>query len=101
MKAASPVLPQIQRPITILGLPPALFGLTSAGAFVAIALCIWSGLMPLSLPAGVAVFLILWHRFWRATRADHHHDRVLLTARRWWKGRLRSGRALVAGSARR
>lgn len=101
MKAASPVLPQIQRPITVLGLPPLLFGLTSAAAAVSAAFCVVLGLMPLSLPTAVVVFLVGWYRFWRASRADPHYDRVLITARRWWKAQLRTGRALVAGSARR
>lgn len=100
MKAASSVLLQIQRPITILGLPPMLFGLTSAGAAVSAAFCVVIGLMPLSLPVAIVVFLACWYRLWRATRADHHFDRAALTARRWWKGRLRTGRALIAGSGR-
>lgn len=100
MKAASPVLPHIQRPVTILGLPPLLFGFTAAAAAVAAGMTVWAGWMPLTLPAAVAVFGGGWVHFWRATRADHHHDRVFFNARRWWGSGLRRGRALVAGGRR-
>lgn len=100
MKAASAVLPHTQRPVTILGLPPLLFGVTAGASVTAAGVTIAAGLPPLALPIAVAVFGGGWMHFWRATRSDHHHDRVFFNARRWWGAKLRHGRSLVSGGPR-
>ncbi|WP_413208362.1 hypothetical protein [Rhodospirillum sp. A1_3_36] len=97
MKAASPILPQIQRPVTLLGLPPVLFGLAATAGSVAAVSCLMMGIAPLTLPVAVTALGGLWAFFWQRARADHHYDRLLINARRIWKGKVRTPRSLIAG----
>lgn len=96
MKAMSVVLPQAQRPFTILGVPGPLAMLAlSAGAFGG-SLMVVMRLAPLFLPVGVAITVALWSYFWRRCRLDPHFDRVLLRTPRFWRGKPE--RTLIAGA---
>jgi hypothetical protein len=95
MKAMSAVLLQIQRPMTIMGISPALAGLSVTAGSVGGALCVMLDLTFLFLPVFVVITAGLWTRFWRACRKDHHYDRLLLLAPRFWRGR--PARTLIAG----
>lgn len=95
MKAASPILVQTQRPLTILGVAPVLFALSAGAGGAAMGLMVPLGLAAVSLPVGVGVTAVLMVRSWRRTRQDHHYDRQLLRAPRFWQGKRLRG--LVAG----
>lgn len=98
MKASSAVMVQIQRQMTILGLPiPLLFIALGAGGFGAAA-CILLEWLPAVLPVAFGVFAACWYAFYRRSQANHHVDRDLLLTPRFW--RASTERHLVTGGRR-
>jgi membrane protein YdbS with pleckstrin-like domain len=95
MKAMSAILPQAQRPFTILGLPAPVAMLTICiGAGVS-SVTITLDLVALFLPVALIFVVPLWLFFWRQCRIDHHYDRTLLRTPRFWRGK--ATRTLIAG----
>jgi len=95
MKAESAIMTGAQLPLTWFGLPPSLFITTAAAAAVTLGSLIAVGLMALSLPATVIVFVATWSHFYRNNRRDYHYARYRSIAPRIWK--KRSSRILIAG----
>lgn len=95
MKAMSHVLLQAQRPVMLLGLPPALAALSLAGGLAAGVLTIKALSVAFGAPVTIVVTLALWLWFMQRVRQDHHYDRMLLVAPIFW--RARSHRTLIAG----
>src|SRR3546814_19985421 len=90
----------MQRPLTILGLPPALLIGTACAAGMVMLLFVYVGLLPLALPAFILSFAWLWWKLWRRQQADGHFGSVLFAALRFWgcNGRWSAKRTqLVAG----
>lgn len=95
MKAASIIYTAIQRPFTMFGVPPLLFGVASVlpvmifGSFVAV------DLISLALIAALTAFVAIWVFLFRRTRADcHYASRVFVTPRFWGTRRRRH---MIAG----
>src|SRR3546814_18308935 len=72
MKAESVVFTGMQRPLTMLGLPPALLIGTACAAGMVMLLFVYVGLLPLALPAFILSFAWLWWKLWRRQQADGH-----------------------------
>lgn len=96
MKAASAVLVQSQRQMTVLGLTLPLMIVVSGGAAVSAAIMVVLDLIALLLPAACLSFAGLWLLFLRQMRANPFFDRDLFVGTRFWKG-SRVSRHLVAG----
>lgn len=100
MKATSGILLQVQRQMTLLGLPPRLLMLAimagTSGLIAGVALS-----SPTILFIGFIIgFAITWAYLFFRTREDLHYDRQIMSAPRFWIGHGRS-RSLVAGGERR
>src|SRR3546814_19437043 len=100
MKADSVVFTGMQRPLTMLGLPPALLIGTACGAGMIMLFFVYLGLLPLALPAFILSFAWMWWKLWRRKQADSHFGSVLFAALRFWgrNGRWSAKRSrMVAG----
>ena len=100
MKAASAVLVQSQKQMSLLGLPPMLTIIAAGIAVTAAAVAAVIGLTALFLPIAGVVFVGLWLTAFRLGRTNPFLDRDLFVATRFWaSGRAvrRGRRHLVAG----
>ena len=100
MKAASAVLVQSQKQMTLLGLPPMLMVLAAGAAGTAAAVTIVVGATALFLPVAGLVFTGLWAAAFKLSRTNPFLDRDLFVAARFWASQraVRRGRRhLIAG----
>lgn len=99
MRAASAVLVLTQRPMTFFGIAPTLLALVGAAGTIGMMITILADVIALMLPVAGALVVGTWAWAWRNTRRDHHFDRGLMLAPRFWRGR-RHDRVLLAGARR-
>ncbi|WP_341702083.1 hypothetical protein [Ferrovibrio sp.] len=97
MKAGSVIFTGTQRPMTIFGLSPGLFGLLGGAAGLAFGVCVVLHMLPIALVLSVTVFVIGWLVLWRRTRADCHFSNLLFMLPRFWAGKG-GRRQLVTGT---
>lgn len=96
MKAESFVFTGIQKPLTVLGLPPKLLMLlvamtgVSFGAFIAIGFRVSAMLIP------VVAFGVAWFKLWRRNNKDRHFGNYLFALPRFWARRKRPA-SILAG----
>lgn len=97
MKAASAVLVQVQRQMTIFGLPPRLLILAVLAGTVCAVGGIAADILVLFLIGFVGGFAASWVWLVRRYRADLHFDRHLTVAPKFWIKGKGGRRCLVAG----
>lgn len=96
MKATSLVFPNVQKPLTVFGLPPKMMGLAALPAPLIYLACIILGWQPLALPGMLAGFAAGIVFVLGKVRADPHYENLILHARPRW--RRRTVRRLLAGA---
>lgn len=98
MRMMSAVLVQAQRPQTILGLPARLFALVLAAPLPLVSLAIVNGAGPVAMMLWGLCSVLAWGMAWRRARNDHHYDRLLFFAPKFWKSISgATTRTLIAG----
>ena len=96
MKAASAVLVQSQRQMTIIGLAPSLLGVVCSGPVIGGVLLAIFGIIEFLVPVAVVSFAAVWLVLVRKMRANPFFDRELFLGTGFWVGKGRS-RVLIAG----
>lgn len=96
MKAASAVLIQSQKQMTVFGLTLPLLVVIAGATAVSVAVTIVLGVIALLLPAACLTFAGLWVVCHRQMRANPFFDRDLFVAGRFWAGKGKR-RHLIAG----
>ncbi|WP_142850715.1 hypothetical protein [Telmatospirillum sp. J64-1] len=91
---------QMQRQMTMLGLPIPLLMLCISAAAIGAVSCIIFDWLPATLPVAGGLFIGMWRFFHRRCRVDIHYDRSLIKASRFWRGN-RVHRHLLAGGGLR
>jgi len=97
MKATSLVFSNVQKPLTVFGLPPAPLALAAALSVIPYGFCVLVGAEALSLPALVVTFVALVYYIAIRNRADIHYAHLLIDGIKPWKGNRKFQRSLVAG----
>jgi hypothetical protein len=96
MKATSLVMVNLQKPMTVFGLPPKLMAIVVGCVAVIDALLIIVGLGSLSLVFSLAVGTVGTVIVYRIGKRDPHCETSLITPSRFWKGRKKR-RELLTG----
>lgn len=98
MKTSSAIYTAIQRPFTMFGVPPLLFGIASVLPLMVFGGLVAVDLISLALIAALATFIGIWIFLFRRTRADcHFASRVFVTPRFWGSRRCRY---MIAGQSK-
>ena len=98
MRARTTILVNVQRPVALFGLPPALFALLLAGTVAPLLVCLGLGMPLAGVALSVATLSALAFKLYSLARRDFHFDRV---GRAGWRfhgfDRRRAARVLQAG----
>ena len=95
MKATSLIFVNVQKPLTVFGLPPALFALLVGLSALPYGFCVLVGAEAFSLPSLVLFFAAGVYYITTRNRADIHYAHLLIDASKPWKGK--KARILIAG----
>ena len=100
MKAESAILPGIQKPMTLWGLPIQLALVNVCGAMTVLGFFLAIQLTPLAPFAAIGCFIGGWIFFYKRNSRDPHYANCLFNVPRFWRGRRRQpeGRRLLAGT---
>jgi hypothetical protein len=87
MKATSHVFTGIQKPMTLLGLPPKVLLLVAAATGCSFGVMVAVGFAPLAMPVAVVTLIGLWIWLWRKNSRDRHFGNYLFSVPRFWGSR--------------
>ena len=95
MKATSLIYPNVQKPLTVFGLPPILMGLVAGAAVLPYGVCMALDAQAFSLPSLLLTFAAGTYYVVTRNRADVHYANLILYAPKPWMGKR--ARILIAG----
>ncbi len=96
MKAASAVLIQVQRQMTLIGLPVSLLLIAGLAGVLGFVLPVVFDFPALVIPGGLLGFIVAWIYLVKHQRINPNHDRELLVAPMFW-GSRKGARLLTTG----
>lgn len=96
MKARAVIFTHVQRPFTILGLPPKMVMVAGFGAMTTWMICIMVGLAGIAMLVGAAIMVAELVVCYYLGKTDPHVETVFLFATQFWRSSSR--RWLLAGT---